>query len=249
MPSWKIVSCPEWKRQFAKLLSWVVIRNIELYLTRWAVFHFASGITGCLGGRFFGLCLEGLTLSNRAGEGCRCLFSICAPSCLLPVPIDTPAPHPRPSPWQHPGTMSWFLLGNSNTSIQYPVGGTNFYFSGLKAFLLGLWIKLRQDFLLWLRVKTRLVSMRMRVRSLALLSGLRIRCCHELWHRSHTQLGSHNAVAVVKADSWYSRSTPSLGTSICHRWDPKKEKKKLLRQISIRKASNLLNFCVTWEPS
>ena len=33
------------------------------------------------------------------------------------------------------------------------------------------------------RLRTRLVSMWMWVRSLPLLSGLRIRCCHELWHR------------------------------------------------------------------
>lgn len=42
-----------------------------------------------------------------------------------------------------------------------------------------------------------LVSMRMQVWSLALLSGLRILCCHELWCRSKTWLGSDVAVAVV----------------------------------------------------
>ena len=35
-------------------------------------------------------------------------------------------------------------------------------------------------------VKTQLVSMRMRVQSLALLSGIRIQCCHKLWCRSQT---------------------------------------------------------------
>ena len=44
--------------------------------------------------------------------------------------------------------------------------------------------------------QTQLVSMR-RVQSLASLSGSRIRCCHELWCRSQTQLGSGLAVAVV----------------------------------------------------
>ena len=35
------------------------------------------------------------------------------------------------------------------------------------------------------------------VQSLALLGGLRIRCCHELWCGSQTQLGSHISVALV----------------------------------------------------
>ena len=40
-------------------------------------------------------------------------------------------------------------------------------------------------------------TMRLQVRSLASLSGLRIWCCRELWCRSQTWLGSHIAVAVV----------------------------------------------------
>ena len=47
------------------------------------------------------------------------------------------------------------------------------------------------------RLRTRLVSMRTLVGSLALLSGLRIQCCPELWCRSQTWLGSRVAVAVV----------------------------------------------------
>ena len=43
-----------------------------------------------------------------------------------------------------------------------------------------------------------LVSMRMRVRSLALLSGLGIWHCHEVWCRSQMQLRSCVAVAVVR---------------------------------------------------
>ena len=39
--------------------------------------------------------------------------------------------------------------------------------------------------------------MRMRVRSLALLSGLRIWCCHELWFRSQRRFGSRVAMAVA----------------------------------------------------
>ena len=38
--------------------------------------------------------------------------------------------------------------------------------------------------------------MGLQVRSLALLGGLRILCCHELWCRSQTRLGSCIAVAL-----------------------------------------------------
>ena len=40
-------------------------------------------------------------------------------------------------------------------------------------------------------------TMRLWVRSLALLSGLKIRHCRELWCRSQTLLGSGTAVALV----------------------------------------------------
>ena len=40
---------------------------------------------------------------------------------------------------------------------------------------------------MWLsRLRTQLVSMRMRVRALASLSGLRIQHCYELWYRGHS---------------------------------------------------------------
>ena len=41
--------------------------------------------------------------------------------------------------------------------------------------------------------------MRLRVRSLPLLSGLTIQCCRELWCRSQTWLGSRVAVALALA--------------------------------------------------
>ena len=47
----------------------------------------------------------------------------------------------------------------------------------------------------WKRIQ--LGTMRLQVRSLALLSGLRIQRCPELWCRSQTRLGSDVAVAVV----------------------------------------------------
>ena len=61
---------------------------------------------------------------------------------------------------------------------------------------------------------------------LALLRGLRIRHCHELWCRSQTWLGSHVAVAVAQASSCGSNVTPNPGTSFSHGCGPKKKKKK-----------------------
>ena len=81
-----------------------------------------------------------------------------------------------------------------------------------------------------------LVPMRTWVRSLALLSGLWIHHCHELWWRPHTRLRSGVAVAVVKAGRCSSDSTPSLGTSICRRCGPKKRPKlnKQQKKTSLR---------------
>jgi len=44
--------------------------------------------------------------------------------------------------------------------------------------------------------------MRVWVRSLASLSGLKILHCHELWYRLQTYLGSRVAVAVVRSLAW-----------------------------------------------
>ena len=80
--------------------------------------------------------------------------------------------------------------------------------------------------------------MRMQSQSLAPLNGLRIQNCHELQQRSQTQLGSGIAVAVAEGGSYSSDSTPSLGTSLCHRCSPKKKKKRkqsLLHHIQMPK--------------
>ena len=69
------------------------------------------------------------------------------------------------------------------------------------------------------------------VRSLALLSGLRITSCHKLQYRLQMQLGFIVAVAVEKASSCRSDSTPSLGASICCRYSHKKEIKKQTKNI------------------
>ena len=75
--------------------------------------------------------------------------------------------------------------------------------------------------------------MRMLVRSLASLSGLRIRHCHELWCRSQTQLRSGIEVAVVKACGYSSDST--LSPKPLYAADvppPKKGKKKKVLSFS-----------------
>ena len=64
------------------------------------------------------------------------------------------------------------------------------------------------------------------VQSLALLSGLRIWCCHELWCRSKIRLGSWVASAVALAGRCSPDSSPSLGTYVWCRCSPKKTKKK-----------------------
>ena len=70
--------------------------------------------------------------------------------------------------------------------------------------------------------------MRMQVRSLASLSGLRIQPCCELWCWSQMWLRSGVAVAVAVAvtGSCSSDLTPSLGTSICPKEKKEEERKK-----------------------
>ena len=58
------------------------------------------------------------------------------------------------------------------------------------------------------RKRIRRGTMRVRVWSLASLSGLRIRYCRELWCRSQMWLGSGIGVAALQAGSCSSNSTP-----------------------------------------
>ena len=95
--------------------------------------------------------------------------------------------------------------------------------------------------------------MRLQVQSLALLSGLRIQRCRELWCRSQTRLGSCVAVALAQAGGYSSDQTPSLGISIC-RWigprnsnnnnnnNNKKDKKKKKKKIAKEKSEVRLIF-------
>ena len=71
----------------------------------------------------------------------------------------------------------------------------------------------------------------MQVRFLALLCGLRIHRCHEPWRRSQTQLRSDVAVAVSQASSYSSDLIPRLGTSVCCKCGPKKQKKKKRKKM------------------
>ena len=85
--------------------------------------------------------------------------------------------------------------------------------------------------------KSDLGTMRLRVRSLPLLSGLRIRRCREQWCRSQMRLGSCVSVALVWAGGYSSDSTPSLGTSTCHWSSPRKDKKK--KKVFVKKEEAL----------
>ena len=64
-------------------------------------------------------------------------------------------------------------------------------------------------------------TLRLWVRSLASLSGLKIWHCHKLWCRSQMRLGSGIAVAVAQAGSYSTDSIPSLGTSTFYKCSPK----------------------------
>ena len=99
---------------------------------------------------------------------------------------------------------------------------------------------------------TNLRTMRLQVRSLALISGLRLRRCRELWCRLQTRLGSCVAVAVAEAGSCSSDSTPGLGTSICCRSGPrngKKTKKKREKRKIINKKKEKRVVSEGWYPA
>ena len=72
--------------------------------------------------------------------------------------------------------------------------------------------------------------MKLQVRSLVLLSGLRIRHCHELWCRLQTRLGSCVAVALVKACSYSSDQTLWPGNLHMPKEWPKKWQKRQKQQ-------------------
>ena len=90
-----------------------------------------------------------------------------------------------------------------------------------------------------------LVSMRTRVRSLAMLSGLRIQCCRDLWCRSQTWLRSGIAVAMAVASSCSSNLTSRLvQTSRCRGCGPKKKIKKKKKKESPFRELFPVHFCL-----
>ena len=78
-----------------------------------------------------------------------------------------------------------------------------------------------------------------------LIPGLaQIRCCHELWSRLQTWLGSGVAVAVAQAGGYSSDQNPSLGTSVCGPRKDKKKKSYILRRTRPRQLHRLfLKIC------
>ena len=70
-----------------------------------------------------------------------------------------------------------------------------------------------------------IVSMRMKVWFLAMLSGLRIWHFPNMWCRSQMQLRSSVAVAVVHAYDYSTNLAPCLGTFICPGCSHRKKKK------------------------
>ena len=79
---------------------------------------------------------------------------------------------------------------------------------------------------------------RLGIRSLVSLSGLRTWHCCELWCRSQKQLGSGVAVAVAYASSCSSDKTPSLGTSICCAMGAALKRQKKKEKLYVFNTSN-----------
>ena len=59
-----------------------------------------------------------------------------------------------------------------------------------------------------------------------MVQGVKDPACHKVWCRLQMWLRSGAAVAMAVADSCSSELTPSLGTSICCRYDPKRKAKQ-----------------------
>ena len=73
----------------------------------------------------------------------------------------------------------------------------------------------------------------MQVRSLALLSGIRIQRCRELWHRLQTRLGSRVAVALaIRPLAW----EPPYAAGVAQINSKKDKKKKFHANRLDRKA-------------
>ena len=82
--------------------------------------------------------------------------------------------------------------------------------------------------------------MRLWVRSLASLSGLRIWRFRELWCSPQIQLGSGIVAAVAQPGSYSSNWTPSPGTTTCRRGGPRNSKKKKTKKTKKTKQRTVL---------
>ena len=72
---------------------------------------------------------------------------------------------------------------------------------------------------------------------LASLSGLRIQRCHELWYRLKMWLWGRPTAAVPIG------RTPSLGTSMCRRCSPKRQKRQKTKQKELFSSRvNIMGF-------
>ena len=92
-----------------------------------------------------------------------------------------------------------------------------------------------------------LVSMKMHVPSLALLPGLRIWHCCELWCRLKMWFGSWVAVAMEGAGGYSSDSTLRVGLCICHELNPEKQKKKKREREKKKKKKTFLCQKYKWN--
>ena len=79
----------------------------------------------------------------------------------------------------------------------------------------------------WKRIL--LGTTRLRVGSLASLSGLGIWCCRELWYRLQMQLRSHIAVALVQPLAWEHPYATGEALKSKNKHKNKKEKKIYLK--------------------
>ena len=95
--------------------------------------------------------------------------------------------------------------------------------------------------------RIRLGTKRLRVQSLASLSGLRIWGCHELWCSLQMRLRSGVAVALTQAGCNSSNQTPSLGIPMCRGYGLQQtKKKKMCRALSKRVKFDLKEEGEAW---
>ena len=117
-------------------------------------------------------------------------------SCLNHNMTDDSSSHPAPDAkhvWMMSPSGMWIL------QLQLP-RWTLYGLDKLPSWTLSKFLSYKtasREFLLWLSGNESDKHLRMQVQSLALLTGLRIWHCRELWCRLQTWLRSHIAVAVV----------------------------------------------------